>query len=350
MKARDEQTQVYTHVHVLLTAKMVFAPRSSFVHSSQMMLSLCTEFWQLILAQGFGVGISCGIVFSLSVSVPAQWFLKRRALAFGIVATGSSIGGVIFPILCQQLLPKIGFGWTMRIIGFIGLALFIPAWLFLKTRLPPSINPRRDGWRNVKWVSLEAFRMPAYSLFVLGSLLILFGLYTPFTYVNVFTAQYNIPIGDYMLAIFNAASVFGRVIPGALADRFGKLNVLVVHLWICAIAVFLFPLCKSLGPMLAFSIVFGFASGCYVSLIPANIGALGPVESYGTRLGQLFAVIAIGGLLGTPVSGALLGDHQNSSDWWKTMGFAAAMITGGAASISVARQFALRSLNFKGII
>jgi hypothetical protein len=35
--------------------------------------------------------------------------MKRRPLAYGVVATGSSVGGVIFPLIVKKLLVKVGF-------------------------------------------------------------------------------------------------------------------------------------------------------------------------------------------------------------------------------------------------
>ena len=68
---------------------------------------------------------------------------RRRNLAFGIVAAGTSIGGTVFPLIAGSLLPRVGyvflfplfeyfnpkyrFKWTMRIIAFILLALMIMA-------------------------------------------------------------------------------------------------------------------------------------------------------------------------------------------------------------------------------
>lgn len=307
------------------------------------MTSLCKEYWQFILAQGFGLGISFGIVFSLSVAVPAQWFSRRRATAFGILATGSSMGGVIFPIMTTRLLPRIGFGWTMRIIGFIGIALLVFSWFTLRTRLPPSIDVKAVGWKNVKFFDPAAFRIPAFSFFTLGSALVLFGLYTPFTYIDIWTSRRNLPIPGYYLSILNAASIFGRVIPGILADKFGRMNLLLPMLWVSAVLIFIFPLCDSLGPLVVFSILFGFSTGAYVSLIPASVAQLGPTATYGTRLGMMFMCMAVGGLVGTPISGAILGEGEQDSDWWKTMGYAGAVVAAGCVCITVARQLALKS-------
>jgi MFS family permease len=62
------------------------------------MTSLCHELWQFIIAQGFLAGIAMGTVFVPSVSATSHYFKKRRSLAMGLVASGSSVGGVILPI------------------------------------------------------------------------------------------------------------------------------------------------------------------------------------------------------------------------------------------------------------
>jgi len=43
--------------------------------------------------------------------------------------------------MVTQLLPQVGFGWTMRICAFLILALLIFSNLTIKSRLPPSKRP-----------------------------------------------------------------------------------------------------------------------------------------------------------------------------------------------------------------
>ena len=57
-----------------------------------LMTSLCTEYWQIVLAQGIVVGIGNGCLFIPCIAVLPTYFLARRSLAIGISATGSSIG------------------------------------------------------------------------------------------------------------------------------------------------------------------------------------------------------------------------------------------------------------------
>lgn len=78
------------------------------------MLSLgdTTKYYQIILSQGVGVGIGCGPMFLPALSVQAHLWRKHRALAMGIVLTGSSFGGIIHPIMYNQLFHgKTGFAW-----------------------------------------------------------------------------------------------------------------------------------------------------------------------------------------------------------------------------------------------
>ncbi len=57
-----------------------------------MMTSLCHKYWQFILAQGLVVGIGNGLLFLPSIAIVPEYFSKRKALASGIVAAGSSLG------------------------------------------------------------------------------------------------------------------------------------------------------------------------------------------------------------------------------------------------------------------
>lgn len=68
------------------------------------------------------------------------------------------------------------------------------------------------------------------------------GMYTPQTFMNTFTSVHHIPGDGYWLSVLNAASIFGRVIPGVLADRYGKMTTLLPHLCIATLLLFLFPL------------------------------------------------------------------------------------------------------------
>lgn len=126
--------------------------------------SWCTTYWQFILAQGICVGLGNGLLFTPVMTITATYFAKKRSLAFGLTAAGSTTGGLIFPSMVRQLLPSVGLGWTLRSIGFIQLATLIFAGYFIKPRLPP----RSSG----PLVELRAFRELDYTFYAIGAFMV----------------------------------------------------------------------------------------------------------------------------------------------------------------------------------
>lgn len=140
------------------------------------MTAQSTEYWQLFLAQGICKGLGDGLVFCPTVSLVATYFSKRRALAMAGTASGAATGGIIFPLIAQQLLPKVGFAWTVRTMGFIILFNGVLAISIARVRL----SPRRSG-PLIEWT---AFKEIPYTLFCIGMFLNLWAVYFAYFYVS----------------------------------------------------------------------------------------------------------------------------------------------------------------------
>lgn len=117
------------HEHLLIMSLQVVWPPALIYVFSVMMTSICKEFWQFLLAQGILGGLCMGGSMGPAMAAVGQYFHKNRGAAMGLSVAGSSLGGVIFPIALSKMLynPSLGFGWTVRILGFIMLALILPA-------------------------------------------------------------------------------------------------------------------------------------------------------------------------------------------------------------------------------
>lgn len=72
------------------------------------MASLATKYYQLFLSQGVCVGVGMGIMYTPQLSVVSSYFKKKKPIAVGFCGTGAGIGGLVFPAMAQQLLPKVG--------------------------------------------------------------------------------------------------------------------------------------------------------------------------------------------------------------------------------------------------
>ncbi|KAJ0290511.1 hypothetical protein COL940_001029 [Colletotrichum noveboracense] len=87
------------------------------------MTSLCTTYWQIMLAQGICTGMGLGVLFMPSVAIIGSYFKERRSLALAISATGTGVGSLIFPSTLQYLIPQVGFPWAIntyarKVVGF----------------------------------------------------------------------------------------------------------------------------------------------------------------------------------------------------------------------------------------
>ncbi|KAG1787916.1 MFS general substrate transporter [Suillus plorans] len=260
----------------------------------------CTQFWQLFLTQGVGLGAGCGFLFSPAIVIVSQWFSKRRGLALSATAVGAAFGSILFPVAAQNLIPLIGFRWTVRVFGFMLMATMGMANIFLKRRLPPT--KVRGGLFNLK-----TFRNKAYSIYCVSGIMILLGLYTELTYISVSAETIGVSkdFSFYIIAIANAASAFGRLSSGLLGDKIGALNTMVIYTAITGITTVAWPFAKDESQLIAIAIIHGFSIGAYISLYSAPAVAMGRMEDAGRRVGMFMSLIGFGGIAGPPISGAI---------------------------------------------
>ena len=139
-------------------------------------MSLAKNYWQLLLTHGIATGVGGGIFFTPIMGLVATYFAKRRGLALALVTCGNSTGGVVYPLVVRQLLPKVGFAWTVRVLGFLNLASLGIVVCFMK----PRLAARKAG----PLVDMDAFRDAPYVLWVLGICFVMAPVYFVFYYVS----------------------------------------------------------------------------------------------------------------------------------------------------------------------
>jgi MFS family permease len=139
--------------------------------------------------------------FLTAIAAVGTWFRKHRALAFGIMVSGSSLGGVVLPIMVQHLVVYIGFGWAIRSTAFLFLGLLVFGNLTVKSRLPPTK-------RAVKLADfIKPFAEVPFSLLVVGGFMIYLGGFLPFNYIIVQAQEQGMSenLASYLVSIVNAA-------------------------------------------------------------------------------------------------------------------------------------------------
>ncbi|KAI9806405.1 MAG: hypothetical protein M1833_003592 [Piccolia ochrophora] len=272
--------------------------------ASMMLLGLCTSYWHFIIVFGILGGLGTSLVFTPAIGSIGHFFLAGRANATGLSATGGSVGGVVFPLMLQSLIPRIGFAWSTRILGFIFVVLTGVANLLIRSRLAPETGASA-------WPDLRIFRNAVFALTTAGVFLVEWGLFIPLGYITSYTlAQHDVaPAFAYqLLAILNAASFFGRWVPGYVADRLGRFNTMIVTVALCVVATFALwlPARGSVALLVAYAVLFGFASGSNISLTAVCVGQLCKTENYGRYYATCYTIVSFGTLTGIPAAGAIV--------------------------------------------
>ncbi|KAI0318435.1 MFS general substrate transporter [Amylostereum chailletii] len=285
------------------------------------------SYYQLFLAQGIGMGLSGGFLYLPAMALQARHWERRRALAMGIVSSGSSIGGAVFPIMLNQLLHhnNLGFGWTTRALAFVILGLLIVANVLMS---PGEAGPRsalRTG--GVRKMLKD---MPIVVV-TLGSFLVNCGYYFPLFYVQLYCILHGINsnVAFYMLTIMNASSTVGRVVPSWSSDHFGVFSNYVPACLISSVLLFAMLATTSIPGIVVFSVLYGFASGAVITLLAPLVATLTSDPSeMGLRIGASFSVVSFAYLVGSPAAGALLG--SGNTHWWRAIIFSAIPVVVGS--------------------
>ncbi|RMZ42099.1 monocarboxylate transporter [Aspergillus flavus] len=274
-----------------------------------MMTSISKRYYQILLSQGVCSAIGVAAIFQAAVSCIPSWFSKKRGAVYGIVSSGSSIGGVIFPIMISKLIRILGFPWTMRICALMILFLLIIANLTVRSRLPP--NPRKLSKESL----MRPFHESKTMLLIAGFFTLTFGIFVPMNYLVTAAMAEGMGrnLAEYLVAILNAGSLFGRLGAGVFADKIGSYNIFVVVTYIAGILVLALwiPASNNAGTIV-FAVLFGFATGAYVALAPGLVVKLSPFAEIGYRTGLLFLFASISGLTTNPIAGAIL-QHSGGS-------------------------------------
>jgi MFS family permease len=305
------------------------------------MTSLCTKYWQFFLAQGLLNGIGNGMQFAPSLSLVSTYFARNRSVALASMAAGSATGGLVYPTIARQLLPKIGFPWTIRVMGLMMLVIGTLYCSLLKPRLPP----RKSG----PLFELSAFQEAPYSLFLIGVFLICLGQYFAFYYISSFaTIILHVPYGTAInvLLVLNGIGVLGRLVPSYFADRFfGCYNMLIPFCFSSAIILFFWPLVENTGGLYGWAASYGFFVAGFQGMFPAVLTSLTlDMSRVGTRNGMGLAIIGLATLIGPPIAGALI--QSNGGSYLVAQMFGGSAVLLGSIVLVLGR-ISITGTNFK---
>ncbi|KAA8903589.1 major facilitator superfamily domain-containing protein [Sphaerosporella brunnea] len=350
---------------------------------SLMLFSISTQYWHFMLTFGVLCGIATCLIFTPAVASVGHWFLKKRAYATGVATTGGSIGGIMFPLILQRALPAVGFGWAIRIVGFVCLVFLVIGNLLVRARTEvmnrggdstsssssaasttsgatpktTSTKRKRGLWQAISSIRIDltAFLDPRFSLTTVGVFMIEWAVFIPLTYITSYSLRLGLPssFSYQLLAVLNVGSVFGRWLPGLVADKTGRFNIMLATVTFCLTTVLglwlpadrVSSLTGRKAIMVVFALIYGFGSGSGISLTPVCVGQICSTKEYGTKYGTCYFFVSFATLTGIPIAGQIV--NATGGSYQGLIIFTAASYVGALMFFGAARYMGLRHLERK---
>lgn len=243
--------------------------------------------------------------------------------------------------MVTHLIKVVGFGWAMRTCAFVNLFLLTISNVTVRSFLPPS--PKKITGAQLA----KPFREIDYLLVTGGFFFLTYGVFVPLNYLPVQAASTGMSpqLVQYLLPILNASSLFGRLFAGIMGDKMGRFNIFIGCCYLSGIWILgLWIPGNSEGALIAFSILFGFSSGAYISLVAPLVMQISPFAEIGFRTGIVFFIASIGGLTTNPINGALV---DGSAGFTGSKIFAGIFCLVGTSLVVLAR---LRKTGYKVLV
>ncbi|KAF7723454.1 hypothetical protein EC973_002007 [Apophysomyces ossiformis] len=307
--------------------------------------SFSTQLWQLYLTQGILFGIGGAFCFSSCITLPSQWFVKKRAFATGIGVSGSGAGGIALSPMAQGLISTVGYRNALRAMGGLGFALLSIATVLALSRWRPPSTPDRKWWAvfDISLIDRD------FGLLLLFTLFVPFGYIAPFFLTPTYAAYIGVDAanGATLVSIMSATNAISRILLGYVGDKFGRINTLTgctllagkpnfpyshllsflyltSFLWQKITGVFtmvLWQLSSTYPIYVVYALLNGLSGGGFVSLLPAVTAEIVGIDNIQRGLAMAYLGTAAGSLLGTPIAGLL----QRWYGWTAAIQFAGAM-------------------------
>ena len=282
---------------------------------SVFMTSLCTQYYQLLLVQGILMGLGDGLLYVPGLALVGRSFKKHRSIAMAITTCGAPMGGVIYTLVFQQLIDKMSFAWTVRIMGFVMLGSYCISFPLLLFRAK-NVGNLAAGTKR-KLFDPNAFRDLPFCWYAITNFFIFLGYMIPFIYIASFgqtALGLSRSFSLYIIIIAQASSIVGRLVAGSMASRIG-----VMIPWIvCALSSGIFCIAwigvHSKGSLIAYAALYGCFSGALIPLPPSVFPVVCPdPKVLGARLGMAQGFGSVASLIGSPIAGQLIRINAENS-------------------------------------
>ena len=296
-----------------------------------LLLSSITAVWQLYaLYFVVGIGMSGAGLIPLAVAL-SNWFTRRRGTAIGIATAGIALGAITLAPLTDFVVEAASWRAAYVVLGVITLVCVVPPVMFIMRTKPQDMGLLPDGERPVaveagaaaelatspaeesagadepRWTTSTAIRTMPYWLALAAFFLVGMAIAGVLQHEKQFFEDVGIATSTAALAVGLTGGMggVGKLTFGFLADRISAKRAALLCFALQIVGLVILLNTESVAMMWVSIVVFGFAMGGNVALQPLIVGDFFGLASFGTILGSIVLVAAVGAGMGPLLAGAM---------------------------------------------
>ena len=243
-------------------------------------------------------------------STVSRWFTVRRGRALGVAAFGTSIGGLLIPLLMSYWLEHNGWRWALQGLGLAVLCLVLPYFLIMMRGRPEELNQLADGAVvvansegvhasnaviSVPLTAADLFSMRAFWLLGL-TMGLLFAVYSSMmSNLPAYAAGLGVTTREagWMLTVVAGTGLLGKLLFGIAADRVNLRLALLITMALLLTGLLILPAEPAYSMMLLATIFFGLAAGGILPIWGALVAVIFGTTSYGKVMGYITPMITL---------------------------------------------------------
>lgn len=270
-----------------------------------------TSILTLYLTYGVLGGVGIGVIYGCTIPNTVKWFPDKRGLSGGLIAGGFGMGSVVFGPLSAKLIanPSVGVLATFKIEGIIYCIVVVLASLFI---VAPQAGHKPAGWEPpVPTVGSapSGINLSAGEMLKTVQFWILWSMYTIGCVAGLMIIGHASPIAQEKIglspevaagavAFLGLANTLGRMFWGAISDRIGRYNALIL-MYMVSGGMMLFLNAASnywmfVIAIMGIALAFGGFMGIFPSLTADNFGT----AHLGTNYGVMFIAYGLAAFVG----------------------------------------------------
>lgn len=261
--------------------------------------TLATYFgaWMLVALLG------CGTTPLTWTRMINQNFEKARGIALGLALAGTGIASIVGPRFCAYMIEAFGWRTAYVTLGLLAILLVLPVIAFASRSARSNGGGDRSALPGL--TLRQAIATHHFALIGLGIFCVILAQAAAMIHLVPMLSDRGFApaVAASLAGLMGFAVVVGRLLVGALVDRYHAPRVALCFLPMPALAMLILLFVPGYGPTILSILLLGLAAGAEVDLLAFLVSRYFGMRHYGVIYGVNLSIFALGAGLGPSLAG-----------------------------------------------